>query len=274
MGVGTALGVAGIASGVGGAAIASHGADKAASTQASAADQAAQLQHQDAKDALDFQKQQYNTQQEQIAPWLKAGTTAINQLAGTNVPNFQAPTNVTEQNDPGYQFRLQQGLDALQNSAAARGGLLSGNTARAINDYAQNDASNEYGNVYNRALTDYNTNTIGSYNRLASLAGVGQQAQASSAQQGNQAASNITNTLLTSGQQQSNDIQNAAAARASGYAAGGNIWGNATSGLSNNIENSILLSQLSGYGSTPFSSFSNPGSSGDQIINPGGSFLS
>ena len=40
--------------------------------------------------------------------------------------NFTSPTDVTEANDPGYQFRLSQGQKALENSAAARGGLLSG----------------------------------------------------------------------------------------------------------------------------------------------------
>src|SRR6185312_16849676 len=55
---------------------------------------------------------------------------------------FVAPDSVTEQNDPGYQFRLQQGLDQMTNSAAARGGLLSGGTEKAMEDFAQNDASN------------------------------------------------------------------------------------------------------------------------------------
>lgn len=54
--------------------------------------------------------------------------------------------------DPGYQFRVQQGMKALEGSAAARGGLLSGSTARGITNYGQQAASQEYGAAYNRAL--------------------------------------------------------------------------------------------------------------------------
>lgn len=52
--------------------------------------------------------------------------------------------------DPGYAFRLSEGMKALEAGAAARGGLLSGNTLRATQDYAQNVASNEYTNAFNR----------------------------------------------------------------------------------------------------------------------------
>lgn len=56
------------------------------------------------------------------------------------------------QMDPAYQFRLQQGLDAIQASAAARGGLYSGKTMRDLNSYGQDYASNEWGNTYNRVM--------------------------------------------------------------------------------------------------------------------------
>ncbi len=67
-------------------------------------------------------------------------------------PGFVAPTADEAKNDPGYQFRLQQGADLLQNSAAAKGALRTGNTAKGLIDYGQNAASQEYQNVYNRAL--------------------------------------------------------------------------------------------------------------------------
>lgn len=155
---------------------------------------------------------------------------------------FVAPTAATEQNDPGYKFRLDQGMQALQNSAAARGGLLSGNTAQAITNYAQDYASNEYSNVYNRAFGLYSDKL----NRLASLAGVGQTAagQANSASQG--ASGNVANILLGSGQQIGQDIQNAGAATASGYAAGANAFGGAVGGIGGNLTNLLLLSQLTG----------------------------
>lgn len=56
--------------------------------------------------------------------------------------------------DPGYAFRLKQGSDLLQGSAAARGGLLSGPTLKALNDYGQASASQEFNNAYNRFTGD------------------------------------------------------------------------------------------------------------------------
>jgi len=88
------------------------------------------------------------------------GTFNYNTLADAKTftpTEFQAPTGATEQNDPGYQFRLQQGEKALQASAAARGNLLTGDTAKAIQGYGQDYASNEFQNLWNRALTQNQT---------------------------------------------------------------------------------------------------------------------
>jgi len=76
------------------------------------------------------------------------------------------------QQDPGYQFRLQEGLKAANASAAARGGLLSGATTRGTQKYAQNVASQEYGNAYDR----YRQQKQDLYNILAAQQGVGTQA--------------------------------------------------------------------------------------------------
>ena len=164
---------------------------------------------------------------------------------------FQAPTDVTEQDDPGYKFRLQQGNDAIQRSAAARGGLLTGGTAKALSDYAQGSASQEYGNVYNRALStfdnnynQFNNDQTNKFNRLASLAGFGQTAAGQLSNAGNNAANNVSSTLLTSGQQIGNDIQNAGAARASGYVGGANAVGGAINNGTGSLTNAILLSQF------------------------------
>jgi hypothetical protein len=64
-------------------------------------------------------------------------------------------------NDPGYQFRMNQGLDALERSAAARGMLRTGNTLKDIINYSQGLASTEYGNMFNRAAQAYGTNYQG-----------------------------------------------------------------------------------------------------------------
>jgi hypothetical protein len=173
-------------------------------------------------------------------------------LQGWNTP-FVPPTGATEQNDPGYQFRLNQGLQALQNSAAAGGGLLSGNTLQGIENYAQNYASNEYGNVYNRALGQYQQNynifeqnQANQYNRLASLAGLGQTAAGQLNSAGANAAGNVGSILLGSGQQIGQSMQNAGSAMASGYAGLGNAL---SGGLSNLGQLGMLQLLLGGQNS-------------------------
>src|SRR5262245_4034208 len=70
---------------------------------------------------------------------------------------FEAPTDVTEQNDPGYAFRRAEGQKALERGAAAQGVLLTGGTEKALSRYNQDYASNEYQRVYDRAMGEYQT---------------------------------------------------------------------------------------------------------------------
>lgn len=67
-------------------------------------------------------------------------------------PNFVPPTGLDFINDPGYKARMQMGADAIENSAAARGGILSGGTLKALERYGQDFGTNEFGNVFNRGL--------------------------------------------------------------------------------------------------------------------------
>lgn len=177
---------------------------------------------------------------------------------------FQAPDSVTEQNDPGYMFRLNTGLDQMTNSAAARGGLLSGGTAKAMQDFAQQDASNEYGNVYNRAQstygTNYNTftnNQTNQFNKLAAISGLGQTTANQLSTAGLNTAGQVGSNLLGTGAEVGQDLQNAGAARASGIVGATNA---ATGGLGQ----LALLSQIlggSGGGGTGF-----PGGIGDPNV--------
>lgn len=68
---------------------------------------------------------------------------------------FKGLTKEQLEADPSYQWRLAQGMDAIQNSAAASGLLRSTGTVKALNDYAQGAASQEYGNAYGRAFGEY-----------------------------------------------------------------------------------------------------------------------
>lgn len=113
------------------------------------------------------------------------------------------------QTDPGYQFRLSEGTKALERSAAAKGMSLSGAQQKALAGYNQNFASNEYGNVYNRYNTDQNTQ----YNRLASMAGIGQTANNALGQAGTNYANNVSNNQMQLG-----------AGQSAAALAGGNAW--------------------------------------------------
>lgn len=168
---------------------------------------------------------------------------------------FQSPTAVTEQNDPGYQFRLAQGQQALQNSAAARGGLLSGGTAKALTDYNQNAASGEYGNVYNRALQNYNTNyntftndQTNLFNRLMALQSGGQVSANNLSASGITAANNAANIGLTSAGQIGQQINNAGAATASGYVGSGNAITGAINGATGSLSTLAMLRLLQNGG--------------------------
>ncbi len=151
-----------------------------------------------------------------------------------------APFKFDPNQDPGYKFRLQQGMQALERSSAARGGLLSGGTLKDITNYSQDAASNEYMNSYNRYQNDQTTK----YNRLAAMAGVGQQTASQLGTMGQNASNTIGNILMTSGQQQGNAINDAAQARASGYLNSAGAWGGAINGIGNSISQFLLMKQL------------------------------
>lgn len=263
--VGGTMAAGGVASSI----IGANAAGNAADAQTSAANHAADVQGEASKNALDFQKQQYDTSQKQQAPWLNAGTTAIGQLSAGTQPggalvtpygqSFQAPTALTEQNDPGFQARLKLGTDAIQKSAAARGSVVTGGTAKALDTYGQDYASNEYGNVYNRALStfdtnynQYNTDQTNQFNRLAAISGSGQTTATNLANQGQNASNNVTGNLLGTATQQGQDIQNAGNATASGYINSANAINGGISGVTNGLSNLALIGSLSksGYGNS------------------------
>jgi hypothetical protein len=95
--------------------------------------------------AFDPNQYQFNTDQYRF--------TAPNQALDPAQYKF-APTSGQQvlNDDPGYQFRLQEGMKALQATQAAKGGLLSGGAVKGALKYGQGLASQEYASAYNRAL--------------------------------------------------------------------------------------------------------------------------
>jgi len=243
-------GIAATAGSIGAAAIGSSAASKAAKEQSDAAKYAAGLTSKAGSESLAFQKEIWEKQQADQAPFLGAGTKAINYLSQLTQPGgellkpwdtpFNAPTDITMQNDPGYAFRLAEGQKILERSAAAKGNLLTGGTAKALERFGQDYASNEYGNVYERAMREYGqkydifqNNQANKYNRLAGLAGIGQVSATELGREGGQAAQNTTGINFATAQGVGNAYQNAAAARASGYINSANMWGGALGNIAN-----------------------------------------
>jgi hypothetical protein len=146
------------------------GASKEADAQTSAANaEAAAEEH-----ATDIQNQQWQQTQKNLSPWMQAGQGALGKLSSL-AGNEQFNFSTTGANaDPSYQWRLQQGQDALAASAAAKGGYFSGATGEALTEDAQNTASQEYQNQYNRWMNTQQQN----WNELSSLSSGGQNAAA------------------------------------------------------------------------------------------------
>jgi hypothetical protein len=115
------------------------------------------------------------------------------------------------QNDPGYQFGLNQGNTAIERSAAARGGLYSGATMKALQKYGQDYAGTKFNEAFNR----HQATNDSSFNRLASLAGLGQTGSSQIANAGMNAANMAgqygiqgANAQAAAGMNQANIISN------------------------------------------------------------------
>jgi hypothetical protein len=228
-----------------GGAMASNAAENAADTQAAAADRAAELQYKQWTEQKALMEQQYNQQRADIEPWRKAGEQALNQLIP--LASNYTPFGMDQfKADPGYQFRLQEGLKQLQGRAAARGGALSGATLKGVQQYGQGLASEEYQNAFNR----YQTERAARLNPLQSLAGVGQ----SAAGQQLQSSQNYASGMGAAGQNYANNAgeayMGAANARASGYVGQANALNSAIGNIGNMfMMNKYMTNQpTGGYG--------------------------
>lgn len=151
----------------------------------------------------------YDTSRADLAPYRDVGVQSLNRLR-----DIYLTGNVPFTASPGYDFRLQEGINARDRSAAARGMLLSGAQQKAIESYGQGLASDEYG---------------AGFNRLAALAGIGQTATG----QSGAAGVNYGNALGSANQFN----VNAAQARRSGFEDVG-------SSIIGGIENQLTLEAL------------------------------
>ena len=194
-----------------------------------AAGKAADVQSAAARSAAELQQQQYEQTRQDLAPWRAAGEQALNKLIP--MTDYQKFGMAQFQQDPGYAFRLSEGQKALDRSAAARGGLISGGALKAAQRYGQDMGSQEYMNAFNR----YQTERSAQLAPLQSLAGIGQTTAQQLGQAGQNYASSAGN-LMTSG----------AAAQGAGYVGQANAITGGLGTYLNYSQNNALLNALRG----------------------------
>jgi hypothetical protein len=123
-----------------------------------------------------------------LNPYISGGSSAMDQLTSALGPGGSLTQPFTAdmmaKYSPAYQFQLQQGTQAANRAAAASGALGSGGAAKALQRYTQDYAGTAFGNAANL----YNQQQQAIYNRLAGVAGMGQQAAGAAGQAGLQAA--------------------------------------------------------------------------------------
>ena len=212
--------------------------------------EAAEIQANATKYGIDTQKAMFDLQNQQQQPYRQTAAIGLNELAkmGTSgealsfdilhpekspgivqgTGYFSKPYSMDEFKqgmDPGYQFRLQQGQDLARRAGNVGGGLVGGNVMKGLEDYTQKSASDEFMNAFNRSQTE-KTNI---YNRLASMAGLGQTSLGQSGTLSANTANNLSQLAVAGG--------NAAAGGVTGSA-------NALTGGLNTFANYQMLQNL------------------------------
>jgi hypothetical protein len=210
-----------------------YGSSQAARAQKSAADRAARTQ-----------TEMFNRQVELQEPFREAGLTAQNRLmtllgleggeaGAADFGRYSRDFGMADfEADPGYGFRMSEGMKALERSSAARGGLLSGTTLKGIQRFGQDLASNEYQNAFNRYYAARNAQL----NPLQGMLGQGQSSTNVLTGAAGEAGRGIGAAQMAGG-----------AARASGYAAGTNaLTGALQSGMQGYLQYNAM--RPGGYG--------------------------
>ena len=263
--------------------------DKQIASQGSTVDKQLVAQRDALDQQLALQKQIYDQTRTDLTPYRDTGVAATNQLTtllgiggNTGAADYGkyataefTPADFAAGVDPGYAFRLSEGLKALDRQAASRGGLISGNALKAASGYAGDQASQEYQNAFNRYQT-VRGNTLSPFQNLSAqglnAAAMTGSAGAAYGSAGNQAIGNyaagvsgalgnagqatntaygnygqgVTNTLGAYGTNYGNNVTGAANATASGYIGQANAINSGVSGLANSYYQNQLLSSLGG----------------------------
>lgn len=209
--------------------------------QSGAASKAAQQQADATQAAIAEHKRQYDLNRGDMAAYRDTGTRALGQLES----DINKPTTAADvMADPGYQFGLDQGQQAIDRKIAAAGGRVSGQAIKAAARFGANYATTGYG------AADQRRNDR--LNRLAALAGIGQTGTAASTLAGQNSANQISGLIANQGD-----------ARAAGTMSQGNIWGNTANSIA-----ALYGRKNNGGGSAINPSFGLPGYAIDPYGNP------
>jgi hypothetical protein len=232
-------------------------------------------------EGLAFQKMMYEQSRADFAPYRESGTANLNQLntllgigGNTGAADYGrfktadfTPANFAANQDPGYGFRMSEGLKAVDRQAAARGGLISGNAfnrfqtirgntlspfqsgaAAGQSAAAMQGASNAaFGNAGANAAAANNA-AYGAFGQGASGA-YGNQGQATNAAYGNY-GQGVSSAYGGYGTNAANALMGGANAAASGYVGGANAINAGISGLSNAYYQNRMLDMFGNRGST------------------------
>ena len=194
---------------------------------------AGQEQANAAREGQAIQERMFNRQNELQEPFRQAGITGQNRymelmgLGGNTgaegYGRYARDFSMSDfQKDPGYDFRLTEGLKALDRQAAARGGLISGGALKAAGRYGQDYASGEFQNAYGR----FRQNRLDQLNALGALSGMGQNATNAMTNAAGQYGREAYGAATDIGSAQGAARMNSANALASGIGQGMNFYQN------------------------------------------------
>ncbi len=235
--------------------------------QGSAATSAAQTQANSAANATQAQLSMFNTTQANLAPYMKAGGNALTALdygmgigpntgggaSGVGYGSLTTPFSAAQyQQSPGYAWQMGQGVQAVQNSASAAGGIGGGNTLKALTQYGQGMANTDYQQAYQNYMQQQQQQ----YGMLSNAANSGQSAAAGLGGIATQVGGQIGSNTIGAG--------NALAAGQIGSA-------NAASGGINSLTQLAMLYGNGGYGTA---GVGGAGSGGLNGMTQGGYMLS
>ena len=237
-----------------GAAGSIYASNQASRAQSRAASNAAAATRDAAGQSIDAQERMFELQVALQEPFRQTGLEAQNRLRtllgmgeDRTAPDFgkyaRDFSNADFQTDPGYGFRMSEGMKAIERSAAARGGLLSGTTLKGITRFGQDTASNESLNAFNR----YQTNRSNQLNPLQSLMGSGQTSTNALSSAAQQTGAGMGSTYMGMGSGVANAQLAGGAARASGYTGMANALNSGLSTGANLYMQAPLYNAMAGY---------------------------